>query len=177
MRSVYAGLQPWVAPHGVTKARTKRKRRSILRRCKHVRPEDVVKALDSLAVSVTERALRRWEKAGLIPVAERQNLGRGGGIVLDYPEWTPAEVYASKSLMDWVGTSEKVAAIRERALKIASTPGVTAVLVDEERPATAEGLLGMFVHNDVAVATCPEEFLSILWLTAAEVAERKLTGI
>lgn len=84
----------------------------------------VLKKLLDLDATITTATLNNYEKWGLIPKPERQNLGRGGGIITTYAPEAAAEAYASWFLMrgaafkDLKASPETVAEARKIALHI-----------------------------------------------------------
>lgn len=84
----------------------------------------VLKKLLDLDAMITTATLNNYEKWGLISKPERQNLGRGGGIITTYAPEAAAEAYASWFLMrgavfkDLKASPETVAEARKIALHI-----------------------------------------------------------
>lgn len=60
-----------------------------------VTAQEVIEKLAEMGLSTTERTLQRYVKAGLIPIPDRRNAGRGKGKATDYPDETVNEFYAS----------------------------------------------------------------------------------
>jgi len=81
-------------------------------------PQDVIDQLLRLGFSVKPKTLQRRYQNGLIPRPFTKGGGRGKGIIVLYPDDTPAEFYASEHLKNKLGIDFKeVAEIRQIVLQ------------------------------------------------------------
>lgn len=94
---------------------------------------DVIEGLSECGVTITDRALLRWERAGLIPEGSRTNLGRGQGIRSEYPNETIAEAYATWQLLhgEVRTTPKNLSEIRLVALDAEPHGGIGGTLLAE----------------------------------------------
>ena len=63
-----------------------------------MRYEDIIKVLEPIGITTTQNTLIRYEKQGLIPLADRASKGRPGRFS-EYPEHIAEEFYASSRLL------------------------------------------------------------------------------
>lgn len=61
-------------------------------------PDEVIEVLRDHGLDITRRTLFNWEKAGLVPEAERGSFGQGGGKWSDYPDETIPEALTAHLL-------------------------------------------------------------------------------
>ena len=66
---------------------------------KHYTPDEVLNVLKSRGVNISRRTLLNYQKWHLIPQADKTNEGRGTGVVIRYPESTPAEAFIAHKLI------------------------------------------------------------------------------
>ncbi len=58
-------------------------------------PDKVISIVAKLGLIRDKKTLQRYAKLGLVPEPNKLNLGRGTGVLVDYPDSTPYEFYGS----------------------------------------------------------------------------------
>ena len=97
--------------------RTRRKRRGM---AWHMKPDDVIKRLSDLGVTIGRMTLSRYVNSELITPPDRRHGGKGVGPIVDYPEYAIVEAAAAADLTKNKAWSRKdVLAARERLFEIA----------------------------------------------------------
>lgn len=81
-------------------------------------PDELIEELKKLRVFTSRRTLLRYEEKGLISEPIRGNHGRGRGRFTEYSAIAPYEYYASWFAVKCCNSVERVAQVRERALKL-----------------------------------------------------------
>gem|GEM_PF-7093464 len=70
-----------------------------------MKSEEVLKKLQEMGIKRDKRTLQRYTKMELVPKPEIINLGRGTGMIVDYPDSTPHEFYAGVYLKQFFRAS------------------------------------------------------------------------
>lgn len=87
-----------------------------------MKPDEVLETLSKAGIYRDKRTLQRYAKAGLIPKPETKAAGRGKGKIAEYPQETPAEMFASLQILNNYQqfSVEDVAKLRQRAFDLES---------------------------------------------------------